>query len=314
MKAVVLNRITRAEEIELTEVETPKVKSGWVLIRVRAFGMNHSEQILRLEEFVEEYIQKPVIPGIECVGEIVDASDSNFKIGQKVIAMMGGMGRSFDGSYAEFALLPIHHVFTVESNLDWAHLAAIPETYFTAWGSLFECLQLKSSDSILIRGATCALGFVAIQIAKSLGCRVLATTHRTKKLPLLEEADEKILDEGKLEGKIHVDKILDLIGARDLRDTMRLLNPGGICCSTGILGGVETLNNFDPITFIPNGTYLTGFYSNYPTQKIVDEIFQFIRDKNLTPPIGKIFDFENIREACIAQDNHSITGKIVVKI
>ena len=138
-----------------------------MLVRVKAFGLNHSEQILRLEEINQPYIRKPIIPGIECVGEIVDASDSHFAVGQKVVAMMGGMGRSFNGSYAEYALLPAHHVFAVESDLTWEELAAIPETYFTAWGSLVECLHLKAGDRLLIRGATSALGYAAIHRAQS---------------------------------------------------------------------------------------------------------------------------------------------------
>lgn len=143
MKAVCIDKVTHAEEVTLTEIPVPEVKSGWVLVKVKAFGMNHSEQILRLSEIKADYIQKPIVPGIECVGEIADASDTNFTVGQKVIALMGGMGRSFNGSYAEYALLPAHHVFAIDSNLTWERLAAVPETYFTAWGSLFECLQLK---------------------------------------------------------------------------------------------------------------------------------------------------------------------------
>ena len=124
------------------------------MVRIRAFGMNHSEKILRLEEIEESYIQKPMIPGIECAGEIVDPSDSRFSEGDVVIAMMGGMGRSFDDSYAEYAVLPEHHVFKVEPGLAWEELAAIPETYLTAWGSLFECLDLQKGDTLLIRGAS----------------------------------------------------------------------------------------------------------------------------------------------------------------
>lgn len=180
MKALLIDKPVKAEEIILTECEIPKVKSGWVLVKVKAFGLNHSEKILRREEILESYIQKPVIPGIECAGEIADASDTNFKIGDKVIALMGGMGRSFNGSYAEFALLPAHHVFKIESDLAWEELGAIPETYFTVWGSLFECLHLKAGESLLIRGATCALGYAAIQIAKTLGAKVIATTHKKK--------------------------------------------------------------------------------------------------------------------------------------
>ena len=132
MKAVVLNGITPADQVKLTEVPIPQVKPGWVLVKGQAFGMNHSEQVLRLSEIEAPYIQKPVIPGIECVGEIAEPSDSGWKVGQKVVALMGGMGRSFNGSYAEYALLPVHHVFPVDTDLPWDALAAVPETWFTA--------------------------------------------------------------------------------------------------------------------------------------------------------------------------------------
>ena len=165
MKAVVLAKPTKGEDVTLSEIAIPGVKPGWVLVKVMAFGMNHSEQILREFEIKNDYIRKPIIPGIECIGEIADPSDSGLTKGQKVAALMGGMGRSFNGSYAEYALLPIHHVFPVESSLSWEEMAAIPETYFTAWGSLFQCLRLTKEDTLLVRGATCALGFVAIQLA-----------------------------------------------------------------------------------------------------------------------------------------------------
>jgi NADPH:quinone reductase-like Zn-dependent oxidoreductase len=313
MKAVVLNKVTYAKDIVLSEVAIPKVRPGWVLVKIKAFGMNHSEQILRESEIEANYIRKPVIPGIECTGEIADTSDSSFTKGQKVIAMMGGMGRSFPGSYAEYALLPMNHVFSIESTLAWSEIAAVPETYFTAWGSLFECLNLNADDVLLVRGATCALGYAAIQIAKALGCRVVATTHRTEKIKLLEAADEQILDTGILTGKIQgVTKALDLVGPRSLKDTLTTVKKGGIVCDTGILGGVYALNGFDPIKDIPNGVYLTGFYSNYPTQKIVDQMFRFFEEKKLTPITGKVFAFENIKDAVMAQECGSVNGKIIV--
>lgn len=315
MKAVVLNDITEAKDVSLSEIPVPEVQAGWVLVRVRAFGMNHSEQILRMNEIKANYIRKPIIPGIECVGEIADPSDSGMETGQKVIALMGGMGRSFNGSYAEYALLPVHHVFAIESSLSWEELAAIPETYFTVWGSLFECLQLKAQDTLLVRGATCALGYAAIQIAKALGCHVIATTHRESKLDLISAADEQVLDDGKLTGEVQgVTKALDLVGPKNLKDTLTAVERGGIVCQTGILGGVYALNGFDPIKDIPNGVYLTGFFSNYPTQEIVDDMFWFFNEKKLVPVSGKVFDFENIRDAVIAQDTGAVNGKIVVRI
>ncbi len=315
MKAVVLDRITEAKDIVLSEVPIPEPCPGWVLVKVRAFGLNHSEKLLRLNEIRADYIQKPVIPGIECVGEVADPSDSGLAVGQKIIALMGGMGRSFNGSYAEYALLPRRIVFPIESDLPWEALGAVPETYFTAWGSLFECLHLTQTDTLLIRGATCALGYAAMQIAKALGCRVVATTHREEKLPLIAQADEAVLDDGKLTGKISdVTKALDLVGPKSLRDTLTAVKKGGIVCQTGLLGGVYALNGFDPIKDIPNGVYLTGFFSNYPTQKVIDEIFAFLNEKKLKPEYGKAFNFENVKEAICSQDNGSVDGKIVVKL
>jgi len=314
MKAVLIKDVTPAENVCLSEIPVPQVKSGWVLVKVKAFGMNHSEQVLRLSEIKADYINKPIVIGIECAGEIADPSDTSFRKGQKVIALMGGMGRSFNGSYAEYALLPAHHVFAVESDLSWESLSAVPETYFTAWGSLFECLNLKPDDTLLIRGATCALGYAVIQIAKAFDCKVIATTHRQSKLQLISNADVALLDDGILAGKVKADKALELVGAKTIRDTLKCVVKGGIVCHTGILGGISFLDGFDPIKEIPNGVYLTGFFSNYPTQETINNIFDFLNEHRLQPCFRKCFDFDDIKNACIALDSGKINGKIVVRI
>ena len=132
MKAVVLTEPTLAEKVLLSDVSVPQLRAAWVLVNLKAFGLNHSEQILRLSEIQADYINRPIIPGIECVGEIVDPSDSHFQKGEKIAALMGGMGRSFNGSYAEYVLLPTSHVFSVQTDLSWTQMAAVPETWFTA--------------------------------------------------------------------------------------------------------------------------------------------------------------------------------------
>lgn len=313
MKAVILTEPTQAENVCLSSVPVPPVRPGWVLVRIWAFGLNHSEQILRLSEIQADYIQKPIIPGIECAGEVADPSDSSFHEGQKVVALMGGMGRSFNGSYAQYALLPTSHVFSVETELSWAEVAAVPETYFTAWGSLFECLGLSKNDTLLVRGGTCALGYAAIHLAKALGCRVIATTHRERKLSLLKEADQAVLDTGTLAGSFSgVTKALELVGPKTLRDTLRCVEKGGVVCNTGILGGVYSLNGFDPIKEIPNGVYLTGFFSNYPTRQTMMDIFSFLSDHQITPEVGAVYPFEEISKALFDMDHHKVDGKIVV--
>lgn len=315
MKAVLIDKITSSEEIKLVETSMPMLKDGWVLIKVKAFGINHSEKILRTFEISNDYIKKPIIPGIECVGIVENSNHTNLKEGQSVIALMGGMGRSFNGSYAEYIALPRTHVFKIESNLSFEKLGAIPETYFTAWGSLFECLDLKKEDTLLIRGATCALGYAAIQLAKALGCKVIGTTYKKEKFDLLNECDEVILDDGRISNQVKgVTKILELVGSKTLRDSLKSVVKGGIVCHTGILGGIYSIDNFDPIKEIPNGVYLTGFFSNYPTQEVIDDIFEFLNKHNLEPVIGKVYDFADIRNALMDIDNHKVEGKVVIYV
>ena len=166
-----------------------------------------------------------------------------------------------------------------------------------------------------MRVATCALGYVAIQLGKALGCRVIATTHRETKLPLLVEADESILDDGRLYNRVHgVTKALDLVGPRFLRDTLYAVEKHGIVCNTGVLGGVFALNGFDPIKEIPNGVYLSGFHSNFPAQETIDNIFSFLNDHQLAPKKAAVYNFDAIRDACIALDSGKVNGKIVVTI
>ncbi len=313
MKAVILNDVTNSDDIVLEEIERPKARKGWVLVKILAFGMNHSELVLRVNEIRGDYIHKPIVPGIECVGIVEHSLDNGFEKGDLVCSLMGGLGRNFNGSYEEYAILPVQNLFHISSTLDPQYLAAIPETFFTAWGSLFECLNLQPSDTLLVRGATSALGYAAMQIAAALGCKVYGTTHKKEKLHRITDLGcEAVFDPANhLPDGFYANKILELIGPKTLRDSLRHLYHGGIVCNTGILGGEYYLNGFDPIKEIPNGCYLTGFFSNYPTQETMDKIFAFITERGITPLIGASFSFSNIKQAIKAQEK-GVDGKIVV--
>ncbi|HZL09141.1 MAG TPA: zinc-binding alcohol dehydrogenase family protein [Prolixibacteraceae bacterium] len=322
MKAVVLYKSCTPQELTVSEVPNPQVKPGWVLIKVKAFGLNRSELIMREYEANAPYIQLPRILGIECVGEIADCSDSSFRKGQRVVALMGGMGRSFDGSYAEYTLVPTKNVFYIETNLDWDELAAIPETYFTAYGSLFNCLQLVPEDVLLVRGGTSAAGLAAIQLAKSIGATVLASTRKENKRNFLtsQGADQVLIDDGTLKNQLlriypqGVNKILELIGPATLLESANLLRHHGIVCVTGILGKKGTIDNFYPIKDIPTGVYLSGFSSNFPTQEIMDDIFNRIKNHNLHPSIAKVFSLDEIGHAHRLMESNKANGKVVIRI
>jgi NADPH:quinone reductase-like Zn-dependent oxidoreductase len=322
MKAVVLYKTCRPEELTISKVPIPEIKPGWVLIKVKAFGLNRSELMMREYEGNASYISLPRILGIECVGEIADGSDSRFRKGQRVVALMGGMGRSFDGSYAEFTLVPSKNVFSVRADYDWEELAAIPETYFTAWGSVMDCLQLSPQDTLLVRGGTSAAGLAAIQLAKSCGATVLASTRNGNKREILlrQGADHVVIDDGTLKSQVlrifstGVTKILELIGAATLFESASMLKHHGIVCVTGILGKKGTLDNFYPIKDLPSGVYLTGFSSNSPSQTVIDAIFEHMHKYNLHPVISKMFSLDEIGKAHTLMENNTANGKVIVRI
>ncbi|MCR5349853.1 MAG: zinc-binding dehydrogenase [Acholeplasmatales bacterium] len=312
MKAVVLNDITNSDDIIITDIDMPKAQKGWPLIKILGFGMNHSELLLRVNEIRADYIKKPIVPGIELVGIVEESLDDEFKKGDLVCSIMGGLGRSFNGSYEEYTIAPKNKLFHINSKLDINHMVAVPETFFTAYGSLFESLKLKKDDILLIRGATSALGYASMQLAKALGCTVYGTTHKEEKMHLIENLGcIPILDNGTISGKVYATKVLELIGPKTIRDSLSCLYKGGILCNTGILGGEYYLNYFDPIKEIPNGCYLTGFFSNYPKEEIINDIFSYIDKYNIKPFIGATFKFSEIKTAIKAQER-GIDGKIVV--
>lgn len=322
MKAVVLKKPCKAEEMNLAEIPVPAIRPGWVLIKVKAFGINHSEVLLRQFEIAQDYIRKPIVPGIECVGEVVDPSDSNLHKGQRVMALMGGMGRSFNGNYAEYALLPSGIVFAVDSDLDWDELAAIPETFYTAYGSLVTSLQLSKDDLLMVRGGTSTVGLASIQIAKAIGAKVVATTRSKNKVSALKEygADDVVLEGDGFRDRFlekhpeGADKVLELIGASTLMESLRVTAYHGIVCHTGLLGGVYGLKNFDPIKEIPSGIYLTGFYSNYPTQTQITDMMNLIERGDIHPIIARKYTLGQIADAHMLAEQRGQIEKIVVTV
>lgn len=319
MKAIIIEKCCEVEDLHVSELPKPTAKPGWVVVKVHAAGLNHSEALLRMFEADNDYINTPIVPGIECVGEIADASDSQFQKGDKVIALMGGMGRSFNGSYAEYALLPESHVFKVDTNLDWISLAAVPETYFTAYGSLFECLYLTAEDTLLVRGATSTVGQAAIQLAKAVGAKVIAACRKEESFEKLKGigADYCIIDDGQLSQQslpYKPNKILELIGPKTLRDSLLTVTHPGYVCSTGVLGNVYSITQFDPIKYIPNGVFLTGFYSNFPTYQSINNLFELINKAQLKPLYAKVFTLDQIAEAHTLLEKGGAGGKIILKI
>lgn len=322
MKAAITTKAGSPEVIEIKEISTPQVKLGWVLIKVKAFGLNRSELFTRRGD--SPGVKFPRIQGIECVGVVEEDPSNTFEKGQQVAAIMGGMGRFFDGGYAEYTLAPLEIIFPFTSSLDWDTLGAIPEMFQTVSGSLNQALEIQKGESLLIRGGTSSIGMLACQLAKAKGLTVLSTTRNSEKRQALLDngVDHVILDEGTVKDQVRkiypsgVDKVLELIGTRTLKDSLKCIAPKGMVCMTGILGNEWTMKEFTPMGDIPSLGRLTVYMgeSNNLSKNLLQEFIDDVERGTIQLRIDRIFQLDEVVKAHQYMEENKAKGKLVVKV
>jgi NADPH:quinone reductase len=322
MKAIRVHQAGGPEVLQIEELPRPQPRSGWVLIRVKAFGLNRSEMYTR--QGFSPSVQFPRVLGIECVGTVEDASDTDFVPGQTVAALMGEMGRAYDGGYAEYTLVPAQQVIALNTHLPWETLAAIPETFLTAWGSL-DAIEIVSGQTLLIRGATSALGLAALALAREKGVQVIATTRSSAKAPQLLQngADHVVIDTGQIAEQVRdiipggVNGVLELVGVTTLRDSLQVVAPHGTVCNSGILGNSWLFDRFEPLVDIPSTVKLTAYTSDSlgtSATAALQPIVEGVEQKRYAPHIDRIFPFDHIVEAHRYMEENRATGKLVVTV
>ncbi len=325
MKAILIKQRGGPENLVLGEYPSPTPKEGFVLVQVKAFGLNHAEIYMRKGDWGDT----ADIIGIECVGVVVEDPNGKYQKGQKVATMAGGMARSINGSYAGYINIPAANVIEFQSELPWNTLAAIPESYGTAWALLNWALDAKAGESIVIHGGTSTVGLASIILAKQMGMRVIATTRSGKKVSLLKElgADDVIIDNGQISDQVTelypdgVDKVIELVGNNSLADSLKYIRPMGSIVLAGFLGGLGPIENFHPIFQLPKCIRLTsmgstfifgqkGFeYSKIPLQKIISDI-EAGQIRNI---LHRTFSAEEIALAHSLAESGEVNGKIVVQ-
>ncbi len=325
MKAIVIKQYGGSDQLSIEEIPLPEPKNSEILIRVHAFGINRAETYMRRGVWGD--VAK--VSGIECVGEVEADPSGWLVVGQKVAAIMGGMGRTRNGSYAEFTCLPTANVFPLETAMAWTDLAAIPESYATAWACLHENMRIKPGDKILVRGGTSALGQAAINIAANTeGVSVVASTRNEDNSALLKALGcAEVLIEGEdLSGRLRslypegIDSVLDLIGNTTLQDSLKMVKKGAYVCNAGFLGGGDPMM-FNPLLDMPSSVNLNFFGSfvfgtrdfpiaSIPLQAIVDHA---LSGRYQAKPV-KVFDFAEIAAAHELMESNGAYGKIVVRV
>ena len=321
MRAIVLEKFGGLDSLVYKEIPDPEPEAGHVVIEVKAFGLNHAEMHMRRGEWAEA----AKVIGIECVGLVKACPGGEFPVGAKVATLMGGLGRTINGSYAEYTRAPASNVALIESDLPWAELAAIPETYATAWTCLFRNLEIAKDQLLVIRGATSSFGQAAVNMAVNAGARVIATTRNKQRFTMLEElgAERVELEGPDLSKRIaeakRLDAVLDLVGNSTILDSLAMLRRGGRACLAGWLGGLAPIKDFNPLAQMPSGVYLTFFASfvfgtpGFPLSDVpLQEIAQQVAAGRLKAKPTRVFGFEEIHEAHRVMEAGEAGGKMVV--
>ncbi|RKP52246.1 zinc-binding dehydrogenase [Trinickia fusca] len=323
MKAIVRQQYGGPEHLVIRDVPDPIVQPGEVLLRVKAFGINQAERYFRKGLWGEV----AAISGIECAGEVVDDPSRRLLSGQRVLALMGGMGRTRSGSYAQLVAVPAANVVPVRTALDWTDLAALPTSYATAWSCLHDNLGVRRGDTVLIRGATSALGLAALNLARQAKAHVVATVRRAERADCAREngADDVLLESELPDvwpriAASGADCVLDLIGTATLLSSLRMTRRGGHVCMAGFLGGHEPLDTFDPLAHLPSGRHLSFFGSafvygtpDYPLAEIpFQQMIEWVEQGVLRAKPARVFAFDEIQTAHRMLDEGGGAGKMVV--
>ena len=320
MKAAVTTKKGNPDVIEIQHRSIPEPKEGWVLIKVKAFGLNRSELFTRQGH--SPNVRFPRIQGIECVGVVENDPSGNLVKGQQVAAIMGGMGRDYDGGYAEYVVVPKQIIFPFKSNLPWQTLGAIPEMFQTVSGSLQEALEVSATDILLIRGGTSSIGMLSCQLAKNIGATVIATTRNENKTEYLLKngADHVVIDQGSVKDPVRalfpdgIDKVLELIGTRTLKDSLKCIKPKGMVCMTGILGNEWTMKEFTPMGDIPSLGRLTVYMGEAANlnHKRLQEFIDLVQKGVINLNLDRVFQLNEIVKAHTYMEDNLAKGKLVV--
>jgi NADPH2:quinone reductase len=325
MKAIEITEFGAPEVLQLCERPLPQLKSGEILIKVHAAGVNRPDVFQRQGNY-------PVppgasdLPGLEVAGEIVDGElgDSGFHKGDLVCALVQG------GGYAEYCAAPLAQCLPVPAGLTALQAAALPETFFTVWSNVFERARLSPGETLLVQGGSSGIGVTAIQIATALGHRVFATAGSDDKCRACEDLGAELginyrtedfeeVVKAATEGR-GVDVILDMVGGDYLVREIKTLADDGRLVVIALLGGAK--GQLDLSQILRRRLTVTGStlrprpveFKAYIAAQLKERVWPLLATGKVKPVIYQTFPLEQAAQAHALMESSAHVGKIMLTV
>ena len=323
MKAIRIHKFGDSEDVlQYEDVPVPEPKAGEVLIKVEAASLNRADIGLRKGTYRLSADALPVIPGREFAGPIAKLGPgvSGFQPGQRIV------GYPSLGGYAEYAVAKISEVRPIPDGVTSAQAAAAPTTFLTAWFGLKTDGDLKAGEWLLVQGGSSGVGVAAIQIAKHIGAKVIATSGSEEKCRKLRQlgaevtidvsANDFAAEVMRVTSNRGVDVVLEMIGGEVFQKSLQVLAPKGRLVSIG--GAFGSLP--DPMPTLSEGRKASRFsITNYLKAKPddfkqLDTILQLVAEKKFDVGIGKSFPLAETRAAQRYLQGRDHFGKVMLTV
>lgn len=309
-----------AEALRLAERPEPVADAGQIRIRVRAAGVNRPD-LLQRRGLYPAPPGAPDILGLEVAGEVDQVGEgvARWSLGDRVCALLGG------GGYAEFAVVDARHALPVPDGVDFVQAAALPETVCTVFANVFEAGGLKAGETLLLHGATSGIGVTAIQMARAVGARVIATSRGPAKTAaakalgadlsldaLVEEMAVAIADFG------GADVVLDMVGADYAALNLSALNPFGRWVVIATLSGSQIEVNLAQLMMkriVLTGSTLRARPADEKARLITAveaTVWPWVASGAVRPPVEATFPLAQAAQAHRHLEDGAHIGKIVL--
>ncbi len=326
MQVVEISAFGAPDVLRLGERPVPVAGAGEVLIRVSASGVNRPDVLQRTGNY-------PVppgasdIPGLEVAG-VIDSGDASalaeagLKVGDRVCALVAG------GGYAQWCVAPVGQCLPVPEGLDDIAAASLPETFFTVWSNVFDRGRLQAGETLLVQGGTSGIGVTAIQMAKVLGARVIATAGSDDKCAacLKLGADHAINYKtqdfvsavGEITGKQGVNVILDMVAGAYVAREIECLAEDGRLVIIAVQGGVKA--EFNAGLVLRRRLTITGStlrprpvaFKAAIAASLREKVWPLLAQGRIRPVIHQVFPAAQAAAAHTLMESNQHVGKLVL--